>query len=106
MQEQCRPIDEFNKAWRGPTTRLGELAHLHVNRINSAQVLGDEILKYPRSHNESRFLRIHALSAGDGLTVARSLGHVQRSLQRLEDAGSESDEQSPGRAFVLQLYRS
>lgn len=72
----------------------------------SSHVLGEEILKYLRSHNESRFLQIHALRAGDGLTVARSLGHVQRSLQRPEGGGQESDEQSPGRAFVLELYPS
>lgn len=72
----------------------------------SSQVLGDEILKYLRSHNESRFLQIHALRAGDGLTVARSLGHVQRSLQRQEEARAESDEQTPGKAFVLELYPS
>lgn len=73
----------------------------------SSHVLGDEILKYVRSHNDSRFLHIHALRAGDGLTVARSLGHVQRCLQKSAQPTDEgSDEPSPGRAFVLELYPS
>ncbi len=72
----------------------------------SAQVLGDEILKYVRTHNDSRYLQIHALRAGDGLTIARSLGHVQRTLQRVGDTESEDGSGNPGTAFVLELYPS
>src|SRR5205085_74856 len=43
----------------------------------SSEVLGDEILKYIDCHDTSKLLHIHALRPGDGLTVARSLGHVQ-----------------------------
>lgn len=72
----------------------------------SSQVLGDEILKYVRSHGDSRFLQIHALRAGDGLTVARSLGHVQRNLLKPEEPGAEDGTHAPGTAFVLELYPS
>jgi len=44
----------------------------------SAQVLGNEILKYLECHDTSKLLHIHALRAGDGLTVARSPGRVLR----------------------------
>jgi len=72
----------------------------------SSQILGEEILKYVRSHNESRFLQIHALRAGDGLTVARSLGHVQRNLRKANDAALADDQQEPNTSFVLELYPS
>lgn len=72
----------------------------------SSQVLADEILKYVRSHNSSRFLQIHALRAGDGLTVARALGHVQRNLRKADDAAVPDDQQEPNTSFVLELYPS
>lgn len=71
----------------------------------SAQVLGNEIVKYIECHNTSRILHIHALRPGDGLTVARSLGHVYEHFrQREEDLEDTIQEQSP--AFVLELYPS
>lgn len=72
----------------------------------SSQILGDEILKYVRCHNDSRFLQIHALRAGDGLTIARSLGHVQRHLEEVPEGDIEDVPQSPGPSFVLELYPS
>jgi hypothetical protein len=72
----------------------------------SSQILGDEILKYVRCHNDSRFLQIHALRAGDGLTVARSLGHVQRNLQQTDDIDADDGQHLSGPAFVLELYPS
>lgn len=72
----------------------------------SSQILGEEILKYVRSHNESRFLQIHALRAGDGLTVARSLGHVQRNLRKADELALADDRQEPNTSFVLELYPS
>ena len=42
----------------------------------SAKVLGNEIVKYLDCHDTPRLLHIHALRAGDGLTVARALGGV------------------------------
>ena len=82
----------------------------------SAIILGDEVLKYLDCHDASRFLRIHALRAGDGLTIARSLGHVHRrcsSSMEKEDIGVEEEAHqdfdvdpriSP--SFSLELYPS
>ena len=73
----------------------------------SAQVLGNEILKYIECHDTARLLHLHALRPGDGLTVARSLGRVQSQLRRTagdEDLEDLAPEASP--AFVLELYPS
>lgn len=73
----------------------------------SAQVLGNEILKYLECHKTSSLLHIHALRPGDGLTVARSLGRVQEQYQSTtldEDLGHNEHEIAP--AFVLELYPS
>jgi len=73
----------------------------------SAQVLGDEILKYIECHDTSRLLHIHALRPGDGLTVARSLGRVQhRYRQDSQEEDIDEGEQEPAPAFVLELYPS
>jgi hypothetical protein len=74
---------------------------------HSAQVLGDEILKYIECHSTSRLLRIHALRPGDGLTIARSLGHVQKRRGRppVEDELPEEPRLSAP-SFVLELYPS
>ena len=42
----------------------------------SARVLGNEISKYIDCHSSPTLLHIHALRAGDGLTVARALGQT------------------------------
>jgi hypothetical protein len=52
----------------------------------SATVLGNEILKYLECHDTSRLLHIHALRAGDGLTVARSLGREESGGVKVEAA--------------------
>jgi DNA polymerase III delta prime subunit len=73
----------------------------------SAQILGNEIIKYLECHNTSRLLHIHALRPGDGFTVARSLGHVQKRYRKdlqEEDFDEEVREDAP--AFVLELYPS
>ncbi len=78
----------------------------------SAAVLGDEIVKYIECHESSRLLRMHALRAGDGLTIARALGRVHR---HCGGAGDEPDNEeieaaeveaavAPG--FSLDLYPS
>ncbi|MGI6420031.1 MAG: ATP-binding protein [Thermoguttaceae bacterium] len=73
----------------------------------SAQVLGNEILKYIECHDTSKLLRIHALRPGDGLTVARSLGHVQKRSRRAAAADeSEEDSEPTAPSFVLELYPS
>lgn len=73
----------------------------------SAQVLGNEILKYIECHDTSRLLHIHALRPGDGLTVARSLGHVQKRSLRIPNDGDPGEETQPtAPSFVLELYPS
>ena len=73
----------------------------------SAAVLGKEIFKYLECHNTSRLLHIHALRAGDGLTVARSLGHVYERYRRAsDDEDLDEDSQETTSAFVLELYPS
>lgn len=85
----------------------------------SAKVLGEEVVKYLDCHKTedttgnlayaSRLLHIHALRAGDGLTVARSLSGVHKHYQRDEEAADEDgSEEGPARApvFSLDLYPS
>lgn len=73
----------------------------------SAQVLGNEIMKYIECHDTSKLLHIHALRPGDGLTVARSLGHVQKRSHRVPTEEESDDEPQPtSPSFVLELYPS
>ncbi len=73
----------------------------------SAQVLGNEILKYVECHDTSKLLHIHALRPGDGLTVARSLGYVQKRSRRVPADDESGDELQPATpSFVLELYPS
>ena len=85
----------------------------------SAKVLGDEIVKYLDCHqtedptgnlvHTSRLLHIHALRAGDGLTVARSLGGVQERYRQIDEVEDEDrDEERPANTpvFSLDLYPS
>jgi DNA phosphorothioation-dependent restriction protein DptH len=73
----------------------------------SAQILGNEILKYLECHDSSKILQVHALRPGDGLTVARSLGHVQKRSRRLKDDDLDrEDPQSTAPSFLLELYPS
>src|SRR5262249_26383448 len=54
-----------------------------------------------------RFLHIHALRPGDGLTVARSLGRVQELVQQPSGEEEFGDgDYSAAPAFVLELYPS
>lgn len=72
----------------------------------SAEVLACEIERYIECHDSVRFLHIHALRPGDGLTVARALGKVlARSEQTAEDDEDRND-QDKVQAFVLELYPS
>ena len=73
----------------------------------SAEVLGNEIHKYIECHKSARLLHIHALRAGDGLTVARSLGQTldrYSESREEEDADEVKSERAP--SFVLELYPS
>jgi len=73
----------------------------------SAQILGNELLKYVEAHETPRILHVHALRPGDGLTVARALGRVHEVLNQesSEDAIGENEEKATP-AFVLELYPS
>lgn len=75
----------------------------------SAEVLGNEILKYIECHDTAKFLHVHALRAGDGLTIARSLGRVQdryRQSAAEEEVADEGSDHRTAPAFVLELYPS
>ena len=76
----------------------------------SAKVVGDEILKYLDCHNTSRLLHVHALRAGDGLTIARSLGRVHDRLRRADDeeelSVASEDESRDVPVFSLEMYPS
>ncbi len=73
----------------------------------SAQILGGEILRYIDCHDTSRLLHIHALRPGDGLTVVRSLGHVQKQSRHSSDDEVHDDEvKQTTPSFVLELYPS
>ena len=82
----------------------------------SATILGDEIVKYLACHDASRLLRIHALRAGDGLTIAKSLGRVHRRCNpstEEEDAGVQEEahqdfdaDPKTSPSFSLELYPS
>ncbi len=74
---------------------------------NSAKVLGEEVMRYLECHKRSRFLHVHALRAGDGMTVARSLGNVHAHYRRDEDEeDQDEDSQEVTPAFVLEFYPS
>jgi DNA phosphorothioation-dependent restriction protein DptH len=72
----------------------------------SAEVLGNEIVKYIECHDTSKFLHIHALRPGDGLTVARSLGHVQKWYRRETPEADVDEGEEIAPTFVLELYPS
>ena len=72
----------------------------------SAQILGNEICKYLTCHAPAKLLHIHALRPGDGLTVARSLGAVQKRYQNPAEEETEEEGRQDAPAFVLELYPS
>ena len=94
----ARALDDNEAANSGPTTGS-----------QSAKILTDEIVKYRNCHHLSRLMHIHALRAGDGLTVTRSLGGVHRHYQEnAKDADQDSDHTNSTMApvFSLDLYPS
>ena len=68
----------------------------------SSQIIGNEILKYIKSHDKYKILKIHALRSGDGFTISRSLGYVQNQLVHEDD--EDQAESTNGHAFILELY--
>ena len=76
----------------------------------SAKVVGEELVKYLDCHSTPRLLKVHGIRAGDGLTIARSLGRVHDHLRTdEEDEGTPSSldgETRDAPAFVLEMYPS
>ena len=85
----------------------------------SSGVLRDEIVKYLDCHTTEdgvgnaihapRLMHFHALRAGDGLTVARSLGGVHHHFQQDDEIGDDTDDgERPAAApvFSLDFYPS
>ena len=75
----------------------------------SARVLTDEIAKYLDCHENSRLLYIHALRAGDGLTVSRALGGVHKrfsSSSKNADRGKNAQKSRKVPVFSLDIYPS
>ncbi len=85
----------------------------------SSGVLRDEIVKYLDCHTTEdaagnpihapRLMHIHALRAGDGLTVARSLGGVHHHYRQDDETGDDADDgerPAAAPAFSLDLYPS
>ena len=86
----------------------------------SANVLAEELIKYLECHKTndasgyskyaSPLLQVHALRAGDGLTVARALGRVHDHYRRSDDNDAIDHDADSGivdaPAFSLELYPS
>ncbi len=74
----------------------------------SAAVLGGEVLKYLHCHDTARLLLVHALRAGDGMTVARALGAVHKHYRADDDVDQEDADRQHADApvFSLELYPS
>ena len=72
----------------------------------SAAVLGDEIRTYLDCHDTVRLLLIHALRAGDGMTVARALGRVHDHYRTAGGGEDEDTNQAAAPEFSLELYPS
>ena len=73
---------------------------------HSAKVLGNEMLKYIECHKNTRLLHVHALRAGDGFTVARSLGNVHGHYQQGSGEEDAEEELETAPIFSLDLYPS
>ena len=76
----------------------------------SAAVLCDEIVKYRACHQESRWLHLHGLRAGDGRTLAKALGKVTRGKVKSEalddDEGNGNGAAGRSLHFSLEMYPS
>ena len=75
----------------------------------SAKLVGEEIIKYLDCHDASHLLQVHAIRAGDGLTMAKSLGHVDAHGRVPEDADDGSEVHEGKRStpsFSLEMYPS
>lgn len=75
--------------------------------LQSSRVLAKEIVKYIDCHESTWKLRLHALGAGDGETIARSLRRVHENYGQ-ESEGGDDDGQGTADApvYSLELYPS
>ena len=74
--------------------------------IQSAQILGNAIHNYIACHQTTHLLHVHALRPGDGFTIVRSLGYVQRRQTEVHEASDERERENSPQSFVLNLYPS
>jgi hypothetical protein len=74
--------------------------------VQSAQILGNAIHNYIDCHQTTHLLHVHALRPGDGFTIARSLGYVQRRQTEVHEASDEQERENSPQSFVLNLYPS
>ena len=74
----------------------------------SADVLGNEVCKYLDSHEAANILHVHALRAGDGKTVVRSLGRAARTIARRERTDQEVNggRDASKLVYVLEIHPS
>ncbi len=92
-----RALEDGDRAKAGPEPTVG---------AKSAEVLGNEVVKYLESHRASRMLHVHAIRSGDGKTVARSLGTAIDGWEKNKDKETDDPEEDRLRrlAFMLELY--
>lgn len=77
----------------------------------SPHILGGEISRYLESHEATKILHVHALRAGDGKTVVRSLGRAAKleADRRLGNQGAQAASnggEASQLVFVLELHPS
>ena len=72
----------------------------------SASILGKEIGNYLNCHHQPPKFHIHALQAGDGMTMARSLGIVREELASKNSQDHFDNEQNKQSSYVLEFYPS
>lgn len=97
-------VAQLTRCYGGIPSRSGPSGDL-VPTVgeHAGTLLGRELSKFVRFHALRRSLHVHAIRAGDGRTMARALGLVQREAEAGGDgaAGSGATE---GMAFELQLF--
>lgn len=69
-----------------------------------ASLLCDQVRKYQDCHESSVSLHLHALKAGTGKVVARSLGRARRPEPDDSEEEEEVEQPEEKKVFVLELY--
>jgi len=117
-EEPKAAVAVLSRALNGSVDTEAEVAPTVGQR--SSEILAKEILKYLEVHgyldheNEGKktdqleVLRLHALRAGDGMTVTRALGRVLKEWaeDRDDPLQEEREVEIPHISFVLELYPS